>query len=122
MAKHARTQWILVDHACRICLGRLLVRTGDNGEKYVKCAECETEVRGSHSALCCCGAKAHDKVPVGLRCQRNDTPTPESPSRVMVKYVGNEQPKHARESVPRRRPKDGGGELFTVIEDADYGE
>ena len=120
MARHKPTQWIFVDHACRICLGRLAVRTGENGESYVICAECETELRGSYKALCCCGAKAGPdggKYPVGLQCCRNESISPDAPSVVTIKFVGlQETPKQRRHSG-RRVVRDEHEDQFSFFED-----
>jgi hypothetical protein len=74
--------WTLIDHVCRTCFGRLLKR----GEE-VRCADCETTVHGSHTALCACGARLKSGRNAGLRCRRNAQPTAEQPAAVVVVYV-----------------------------------
>jgi hypothetical protein len=44
--------WVIVDHACRACGGRVVASA--DGAK-VRCAECSAEAEGSHENLCWCG-------------------------------------------------------------------
>ena len=78
----------ILNHACRICGGRLLVSVNE-----VRCAECGITApyadgnKAPHRLLCYCGEK------IGLRCKKNPSQKPESPQQVIVEYV---------ESTPRK--------------------
>jgi hypothetical protein len=95
----------LVDHACRICGGRILQRTLPTGEQQVRCAECGQTVdvaptaRTPYVSLCWCGVTFATGADAGLRCQRADQPTPERPTEVVVRRIPPEQ-----ERKPSHRP------------------
>lgn len=100
--------WDLTDHVCRVCLGRVLRRKGPAGGWVHRCADCGLEVTGRVEALCACGARLKTGKNAGLRCRKNpDGPTPESPSEVVVLFVGFE-PAPERPATLR----DGGFGLF----------
>ena len=81
--------WCLTDHACRVCFGRILMRTTADGLTLFRCANCGTEVSGGHvKALCWCGMKTPSKRDAGFRCQRNPNPCPEHPVEIVVRFVG----------------------------------
>lgn len=80
--------WELTSHACRICFGRVLVRTTFENKKIYKCSNCDIEVEGSHEhALCCCGMKLRSNRDAGVRCQVNTNRTPENPAAVVAIQV-----------------------------------
>lgn len=76
--------WELVDHACRLCLGRLLMRVDAMGKVEVMCAECETSAAANVESLCCCGAdcRSHGRI---LECYKNGSPSKHAPQAVLVR-------------------------------------
>lgn len=62
--------WDVSDHACRICLGRVLTGTRD-GIKVSRCAECGREAEGGSKSICCCGVRAKGGRDAGFRCIKN---------------------------------------------------
>lgn len=75
--------WVVVDHACRHCGGRVL--TLDNGTTALaRCAECGAMEEGGHAALCCCGAELGALGRV-LECVRNPSPSKASPNQILVR-------------------------------------
>jgi hypothetical protein len=81
-------QWVVLDHICRACFGRLLKSTDRDGTIVIKCADCETEAYERVENLCCCGAKLRNGRRAGLKCQRNPAPGAEQPAQIVVGYVG----------------------------------
>jgi hypothetical protein len=73
------TAWIVADHVCRVCFGRILVSTD---QRRVRCADCAAAAEGDHSALCVCGVSLGPKV--RLECQRQPAPTPEAPCEIVA--------------------------------------
>lgn len=88
MAADQPVTWRLTDHVCRVCFGRVLERRDAEGRRIVRCANCGTEVVGRVENLCCCGLKTSTGKLAGLKCVRNEAPTPEQPSEVMVRFAG----------------------------------
>jgi hypothetical protein len=79
--------WRLTDHVCRVCFGRVLSRTTATGI-VVRCANCGTELVGEPvSHLCCCGLKTSAGKDAGLRCRRNEAPSPEQPAELAVGFM-----------------------------------
>lgn len=77
--------WELLDHVCRLCHGRLLLREDAEGQARVRCADCDTEVIGSVRDLCVCGARTpNGRYLLGLRCVVNPAHSAASPQRVVV--------------------------------------
>lgn len=77
--------WELVDHACRNCLGRVLVRRDHKGEPVeTRCAECGTRAAGGYLEICCCGADCGALGRV-LECFPNPEVTPAVPQEVLVR-------------------------------------
>lgn len=74
-----------------------MLRRDEDGREYARCAECGTEVDGSHKSLCCCGAKIKGGRSAGLQCVVNPDKSPELPVEIIVRYVGDEK----REYHPR---------------------
>ena len=75
--------WEVVDHACRHCGGRVLVR--NIGKKILaRCAECGATGDNGHASVCCCGA---DLGALGrvLECVRNPAISKASPYQVLVR-------------------------------------
>ena len=82
--------WRLTDHVCRVCFGRVLERwddTPDGKIQVVRCANCATELwHQPVTHLCCCGLKTSRGKDAGLRCRRNERPTPEQPAELAVGF------------------------------------
>jgi hypothetical protein len=82
--------WRLTDHVCRVCFGRVLERMQTNPDgvmRIVRCANCGTEIyNAAVKELCCCGLKTSTGKDAGLRCRRNEAPTPEQPAELAVAF------------------------------------
>ena len=76
--------WIITNHACRVCLGRVLVRECEDGSKRTRCAECGTESAGGPKSVCACGKKHPGGRDAGLRCILNTDQRPELPQEIVV--------------------------------------
>lgn len=85
----------LTDHVCRSCFGRVLKHTDLSGERFIfTCSNCGATAPGrSESAVCACGLRIKpDKhgrggKDAGIRCERNENPTPEFPSEIVAAQV-----------------------------------
>lgn len=73
--------WVIQDHICRKCFGRIL-SCEHEGQTHFKCSNCGYETTGTDvSAICCCGIKykkggrkgSKNVAPVdaGIRCIPN---------------------------------------------------
>lgn len=80
------TDWALTDHACRACLGRVLV-TGSPGAKRYRCAECGIEGEGRVQSICACGATLRGGKNAGFRCVRNPAVSAETPAEIVVRHL-----------------------------------
>jgi hypothetical protein len=92
-------RWVLADHACRHCFGRLL-RTGKGKTAAVQCSQCGRREEGPVDALCACGVT----TPGGrhlLECYRNTEKTLEVPHEILVRVRELEEP--ATEAPSARR-------------------
>jgi hypothetical protein len=82
LADDADTGWGLTGHACKRCLGRILLR----GETF-RCADCGDETQGKPDAICGCGIRVVGApVATGFRCGRNLAPTPANPAEVVIHF------------------------------------
>lgn len=81
-------QWTVTQHACRVCLGRILERRDERGNLHARCADCGLEKEGDHRKLCACGTKLRDGRNAGLKCVVNATRTPEIPAEIVVTVDG----------------------------------
>lgn len=79
-----RTGWELVDHACRLCLGRIVVRRQRGVTVEARCCECGQHAFGDIADVCCCGADCGTAGRV-LECFRNPDITPSVPQEVLVR-------------------------------------
>ena len=98
--------WRLTDHVCRVCFGRVLERWQEQ-QHIVRCANCGTQITDQPiSQLCCCGLKTNTGKDAGLRCRRNDSPTPEQPAELAVGFGDRPLPGpvKARQRVMTRHP------------------
>jgi hypothetical protein len=75
--------WMLSDHCCRLCFGRVLDRTDAEGRHVVRCADCGAAAEGAHDALCACGIDT-GAAKVRLQCRRQVAPTSEYPSEIVA--------------------------------------
>lgn len=97
----------LLDHACRVCGGRLLESTLGTGEQHVRCAECglnvdaETSARTPWQSICYCGVTLAGGVDAGLRCMRSKARTPERPHEVVVCHRPPEKARPSSTHAPR---------------------
>lgn len=95
--------WRLTEHVCRVCFGRVLERwqdTPDGKVRVVRCANCATELWNQPvTHLCCCGLKTSNGKDAGLRCRRNERPTPEQPAELAVAFG---EPKAVMPRAPRK--------------------
>jgi len=82
-------QWELTEHACRICMGRVLVRKDPSGRRIARCAECgatgndDRTLRAIHT-VCACGTKQRSGKDAGRRCIKNPNVSYESPQEIVV--------------------------------------
>jgi hypothetical protein len=87
-------KWELTEHACRICMGRVLVRKEPSGLRIARCAECGATAEDAHTRdaihkVCACGAKQRSaetgrQKDAGRRCIRNPYLRPELPQEIVV--------------------------------------
>ena len=75
--------WSITDHACRVCMGRVLIRKTKTGT-VARCADCGIEAPGSAKSICACGKKQRDGRDAGLRCAANKDQRPEAPQEIVV--------------------------------------
>jgi hypothetical protein len=82
------TAWVMLDHACRSCGGRVLA-SADGASARVRCAECSAEAAGGPTEICWCGA-----LPAGsrarLKCVRSSGATPEFPCQIVAIECGED--------------------------------
>lgn len=88
VARETRPLWALTDHVCRCCFGRVLVRETFDHRRVYRCSNCGVEQEGrSEAAICACGLKLKTGVDAGIRCQRQEAPTPELPAEITAAQV-----------------------------------
>lgn len=76
------TAWLLTDHLCRACFGRVLKHAE---EPTWRCSNCGlSHTGGTHASICACGIKLRNGRNAGLRCTPNNEPTPELPGEIVV--------------------------------------
>jgi len=70
--------WRIEDHVCSRCFGRVLSRPAGTGVNVYRCADCGLSATGrSARVICSCGIKLRGTTDMGIRCIRNERPTPE---------------------------------------------
>ena len=79
--------YMLTEHCCRICFGRVLQRTTFDKRLIHKCSNCGVTVEGEVHAICTCGMKLRNGKDAGIRCVKNDHRRPEHPSEVVALQV-----------------------------------
>jgi hypothetical protein len=80
----APASWRISDHACRHCLGRVLVRSVRGMPVESRCAQCGARADGGASSLCCCGADC-GALGYALECYKNPNVSKEVPHEIMVR-------------------------------------
>ena len=86
MERQGAKRYLLTDHVCRCCLGRIVEEVSNSKRTGVfRCADCGTELKGNIEALCCCGLRYRTGKNAGFRCIKNYDKTPEIPSEIVVK-------------------------------------
>ena len=86
--------WQITDHACRACMGRVLVRQDTGTGRWLsRCADCGgfgegIQRQAAITAVCACGAKQRSGKDAGHRCIQNQDIKPESPMEIMVSLLG----------------------------------
>lgn len=85
-------RFVLLDHICRVCYGRLIAEVNGDGKRKgtVRCSDCGLEEQGDHRALCCCGVKLRNGKNAGFRCLPNPDISPEMPSEIIVRHVADD--------------------------------
>jgi hypothetical protein len=79
--------WRLEDHVCQVCFCRILSRKTDDGRLF-RCSGCGLSVIAhAPSAICACGLKMKTGRDLGVRCVRNDAPSPEAPAEIVARQV-----------------------------------
>ena len=77
--------WQLAQHACRFCLGRVLIRQKSMFQTEVQCAECGASAIGEdHKILCCCGAQCGSIGKI-LECYENPNVSNTVPQCILVR-------------------------------------
>ena len=77
--------WVITDHICRCCFGRVVMRESFDRRRTYRCTNCGVEEEGrTEAAICCCGIKLKTGVDAGIRCQLNAEKSPEWPSEVVA--------------------------------------
>lgn len=83
----------IVDHICRACLSRVLMRSVDGGLEF-RCGNCGGTGKDVAQSICCCGmslprsiGKKSQMVDASIRCILNPCKTPECPAEIVAKEV-----------------------------------
>lgn len=76
--------WELVDHACKICSGRILRRVNADGTEVHRCCECGESKPGGHEVLCWCGAEVRGHGFV-FECFKNKDVSLNAPQEILVR-------------------------------------
>jgi hypothetical protein len=77
--------WVLTDHCCRRCLGRLLAQAVA-GRSNFRCAECgavASVIGPFEGSVCACGVQIGGRD-AGIRCMPNPNIDPDSPTELIV--------------------------------------
>lgn len=81
--------WVITDHVCRCCFGRVLMRETFERKRVYRCSNCGLEQEGrTEAAVCCCGIKLKTGVDAGIRCSANPDRSPEFPAEITAAQVG----------------------------------
>jgi len=85
--------WGLTDHACSVCLGRVLVSLATGGTEapqIFRCSNCGAQAEAAaglaHPPICACGMKVGARA-IGVQCVRNERPRPEMPGEILVREI-----------------------------------
>ncbi|EAO3601701.1 hypothetical protein F2264_21760 [Salmonella enterica] len=99
LKKKDLTLWVIQDHICRKCFGRV-VSHQDDSQTHWKCTNCGYTVTGGDvSVICCCGirykkggrkgSKSVAPVDAGIRCIRNPNITTEFCCEIVASEVAH---------------------------------
>lgn len=83
--KRKKTEtWLITDHACKSCFGRILRRQISPTISEVMCSECGDRSHGNETTLCWCGKSVgpHGEI---FQCVKNENRRPELPNYILVK-------------------------------------
>lgn len=83
----SRGAYILTNHLCRECLGRILQRIDGEGAGLHRCSNCGAEASGEVESICACGMRLSDQTDLRFRCMRNPKRSPKFPAEVVVRRV-----------------------------------
>ena len=80
-------EWIITDHVCAACFGRILVTYDEDDKKTFRCSNCSVESVGRSAAvICACGTKIRGRD-AGIRCVKNSAKSPEWPSDIVAEQI-----------------------------------
>lgn len=86
-------QYQIVDHICRVCFSRVLMRDVDGSPEF-RCGNCGETGESVARSICCCGvalpgstSKKDQVVDVGVRCTLNLYKSPEFPAEIVAKVM-----------------------------------
>jgi DNA-directed RNA polymerase subunit RPC12/RpoP len=84
--------WVMTDHVCRVCFGRVMVRQKSGRLEFVfRCASCGAQAGGeSPAAVCACGLTLEGTKDMGVRCQVNPERSPELIDEIIATVQGGE--------------------------------
>lgn len=84
-------KWVMADHACRVCFGRVLMRKAFGRKGFTfRCASCGAEGHGdAPGVVCACGLTLEGTKDMGVRCQINAERGPESIDEVVAAVQGS---------------------------------
>jgi hypothetical protein len=92
--------WLLSDHVCRFCLGRVLEGDGDT----FRCADCGVEGKGRPDEVCGCGLQLGEGRLATrrlFRCAPNPNPSATCRSEIVIAF-GDPPQAPARADVARQ--------------------
>lgn len=75
--------WKIEDHVCLTCLGRVLSRAGDDGQRVYRCSNCGASGMEPVTSICTCGAQIGQRGGI-LRCVINSHRSPGFMSEIVV--------------------------------------
>jgi len=80
--------FLLTDHVCLACFGRVLESAPLGTPRVFRCADCgiEAPAKGSTPPICACNARLGSRD-AGIRCVANPRPRPELPSEILAREL-----------------------------------
>ena len=73
--------WGILPHACRTCLGRIVLR----GDTF-RCADCDATTAGAPDGICGCGLRLAAGPPRLLRCVPNPASMPACRAEIVIAF------------------------------------